>query len=116
MQIGRLGAVALAKAVAGAANLERFDLDENQISEGGVDQVKVLFNPLNPGLTTVCKYNSVRHELATIVLTFWCGGCRACESIHNLLLYEQASTDFCLDFSAQYMYCRAFWLYGIQIG
>lgn len=50
MQIGRLGAVALAKAVAGAAHLERFDLDENQISEGGIDQVKVLFHPMILGI------------------------------------------------------------------
>ncbi len=50
MQIGRLGAVALAKAVAGAANLERFDLDENQISEGGIDQIQVLSDPVALGL------------------------------------------------------------------
>ncbi|EIE18561.1 RNI-like protein [Coccomyxa subellipsoidea C-169] len=39
--IGRLGAVALAKAVASSgAKLERLDLDDNQISEGGIDQIK----------------------------------------------------------------------------
>lgn len=46
MQIGRIGAVALAKAVAGCAQLERLDLDENQISEGGVDQITVTISPL----------------------------------------------------------------------
>ncbi len=34
--------MALAKAVASSgAKLERLDLDDNQISEGGIDQIKV---------------------------------------------------------------------------
>lgn len=40
-QIGRLGAVAIAKAVSGAGQLEWLDLDDNQISEAGVEHVKV---------------------------------------------------------------------------
>ena len=40
-QIGRMGAVAVAKAVAGLSKLERLDLDENQISEDGIAHLKV---------------------------------------------------------------------------
>ena len=34
-QIGRMGAVALARAVAGARGLQKLELDDNQISEDG---------------------------------------------------------------------------------
>ena len=41
VQIGRMGAVAIAKAVAGLPKLERLELDENQISEDGIAHLKV---------------------------------------------------------------------------
>ena len=45
-QIGRMGAVAIAKAVAGLPKLERLELDENQISEDGIAHLKVRENGL----------------------------------------------------------------------
>ena len=39
-QIGRMGAVALARAVAGAKGLQKLELDDNQISEDGVSHLK----------------------------------------------------------------------------
>ena len=41
MQIGRMGAVAIAKAVASCSSLQKLELDENQISEDGVAHLKV---------------------------------------------------------------------------
>lgn len=41
VQIGRMGAVAIAKAVAGCPKFERLELDENQISEYGVLHLEV---------------------------------------------------------------------------
>ena len=41
LQIGRMGAVAIAKALATCSSLEKLELDENQISEDGVTHLKV---------------------------------------------------------------------------
>ncbi len=41
MQIGRMGAVAIAKAVSSCYSLQKLELDENQISEDGVAHLKV---------------------------------------------------------------------------
>ena len=45
MQIGRMGAVAIAKAVASCSSLQKLELDENQISEDGVAHLKVCLSP-----------------------------------------------------------------------
>ncbi len=52
MQIGRMGAVAIAKAVASCSKLEKLELDENQISEDGITHLKVSILPYFPSVNT----------------------------------------------------------------
>ncbi len=41
VQIGRMGAMAIGKAVAACSSLQKLELDENQVSEDGVSHLKV---------------------------------------------------------------------------